>query len=355
MVQSAGMTVTAPGTIMDLATDRVVVLALMAAAAFGAGWLLPKGWATRRSVAVGGLAAATILLVAVLVPSIGREVNGARRWITIGPVGFQPSELAKWAMVLFIAWFAVTRSGGLRTWSRGTLPAAAVIGLVCGLVVLEDLGTAIMIGLVATMLLLASGASMKHLAAVATVGAGGVVVAILAAPYRIARLQTFLDPWADPAGAGYHVIQSMKALAGGGLGGRGLGTGIQKFGYLPEDTTDFIFAIVVEELGFAGCVLVVALLAGLVWAGWSIVQQQRSPHAQLLALGITATVALQGLVNLLVVTGLAPTKGIALPLVSSGGTGWLLTAFMLGLLARLDPTPRRTARSPSATPAGPRL
>jgi cell division protein FtsW len=140
----------------------------------------------------------------------------------------------------------------------------------------------------------------------------------------------------------------MTAIHGGGIGGRGLGNGIQKFGYLPEDTTDFIFSIITEEFGLLGATMVVGLFVCLLWAGWRILTAQRNPRRQLLALGIVATVSMQALMNLLVVTGMAPTKGIALPLVSSGGTGWLLTAFMLGVLARLDPTITSRADLPAA-------
>ena len=173
------------------------------------------------------------------------------------------------------------------------------------------------------------------------------LAAIAVEPYRLKRLQIFLDPWADPEGKGYHVIQSMAAIHGGGIGGRGLGNGIQKFGYLPEDTTDFIFSIITEEFGLLGTTLLVGLFITLLWAGWRIVTSQVRPERQLLALGIVAMISLQTLMNLLVVTGLAPTKGIALPLVSSGGTGWVMTAFMLGVLARLDPTAPAAAALPN--------
>ncbi|MFW6033482.1 MAG: FtsW/RodA/SpoVE family cell cycle protein, partial [Phycisphaeraceae bacterium] len=151
-----------------------------------------------------------------------------------------------------------------------------------------------------------------------------------------ARLTAFRDPWADPAGAGYHAIQSMVTIAQGGLTGRGVGNGIQKFGYVPEDTTDFIFSIVCEELGLAGAGLVVGLYLVILWVGLGIVRDCRDTFARLVGLGVLLTVGLQVTVNVAVVTVVVPTKGIALPLVSSGGTGWVLTAFALGLLASLD-------------------
>ena len=147
-------------------------------------------------------------------------------------------------------------------------------------------------------------------------------------PYRLQRLTVFLNPWADPLGAGYHPIQSMLTIAQGGLIGRGLGNGIQKFGYLPEDTTDFIFAVVCEELGLTGAVLVIGLYLLLIWMGWSILCNCKDRFGRLFALGVLTMIGLQTIINLAVVTVLAPTKGIALPLLSKGGTGWILTAFL---------------------------
>jgi len=340
VVQSAGMTVTAPGTASGLLTHRTVLLAGAAAAALLLARLLPPSLITSRVAAILPFAAASVLLVLVLVPGIGKEVNGAKRWIEIGPLGFQPSEIAKWTTILLVAWYASRRGRMLGRLVAGLGPILLLVSFVCALTMLEDLGTALLIGVVAVILLLAAGARLWHLAVLGLPAAAAVVVAIRAEGYRMTRLQAFLDPWADPAGSGYHIIQSLKAISGGGIGGRGLGNGVQKFGYLPEDTTDFIFSIITEELGLLGCGLVVVLFLALLWAGWRIIQLQVQPQRQLIALGIAATITTQALINLLVVTGLAPTKGIALPLVSSGGTGWILTAFMLGILCRLDPTPR---------------
>jgi len=181
-------------------------------------------------------------------------------------------------------------------------------------------------------------------------GLAAVGLAILASPYRVARLTAFLDPYADPQGTGYHMIQSMGAVAGGGFFGRGLGHGLQKFGYLPEDRTDFLFAIICEELGTPGAALVVFLFAGLLLAGLAIVRREPDRLLRLMGVGVITTVGLQAVINLAVVTGLGPTKGIALPLVSSGGTGWILTAFSLGLLVAID---RRGSAEPAAVIAPP--
>ena len=170
------------------------------------------------------------------------------------------------------------------------------------------------------------------------VGILGVVGAILTSPYRMKRVTAFMDPYADPQGIGYHTIQALVAVAGGNGWGRGLGHGLQKFGYLPEGESDFIFAIICEELGIAGAALVIALFGTLVWAGFMVMRRERDPVLRLFTMGIIATVSMQAIINLAVVTGLAPTKGIALPLLSSGGTGWILTAFSLGLLVAVDRT-----------------
>ncbi len=283
--------------------------------------------------AVAGLVA---LLAAVHVPGIGHEVNGARRWVSIGPIGFQPSEIAKWAMVLVLAWYGAQRVVVMGQVRRGLLLPMVPIGMVCLLIVTEDLGTAVLIGGVGVLVLIAAGARLHHAALVAAPALASIAAAIITSPYRINRLRAFLDPWQDPQGIGYHMIQSMTAVGGGGLAGRGLGNSVQKFGYLPEDTTDFIFAIICEELGLTGAAVIVCLYAGLLLAGMSIISAARSAFERLLALGILATIGLQALMNMLVVTGLAPTKGIALPLISSGGTGWVMTAFALGLLVAMD-------------------
>jgi hypothetical protein len=189
-----------------------------------------------------------------------------------------------------------------------------------------------------TIVLLGAGARIRHFAAFVPVAAFGVFMAIMTSPYRVARITAFLDPYADPKGEGYHMIQSLATVSGGGVFGRGIGHGLQKFGYLPEDTTDFLFAVVCEEIGLVGAIIVVALYAGIVWTGTHIIARERNTLLKLVTLGIVGTFCVQALINLMVVTGLGPTKGIALPLMSSGGTGWILTAFMLGVVVSIDRT-----------------
>ncbi len=286
-------------------------------------------------------------IVLVHVPGIGREVNGASRWITIGPVTFQPSEIAKWGMPLVLAWWCCSRGEKLRTFWGGFVPPIAFAALVAMGIAIEDLGTATLVMLIALIVVVAAGCRWWHAALLAPVAIVGFVGLIIVSPYRVNRIIAYLDPYADSQGIGYHIIQSMGAISGGGVAGRGLGNSVQKFGYLPEGTTDFIYAIICEETGIIGAFLVITLYALLLWCGWLVIGALRetrasvqtprlAPYSQLVGLGILATIGFQALINILVVTGLAPTKGIALPLLSRGGTGWMLTCLSLGLIMSMD-------------------
>ena len=291
------------------------------------------------------LAIAVVACVCVVgtayIPGLSREVNGSRRWVSLPLPGLraisvQPSEIVKWGLVLVIAVYGAMAGGRMRWFFRGLAPALIAAALVAGAVAKEDLGTGVLIAAVAGVMLLAAGARLWHFLVFIPPLAAGAVVLIVTNPYRLTRIETFLNPYMQPQGSGYHMIQSMLAVAGGEGFGRGLGYGLQKFGYLPEDTTDFLFAIICEELGIAGAAVVIFLYIAMLWAGLAIVRRQSSMVLKLLGLGIIATVGFQALINLAVVTGLGPTKGIALPLVSSGGTGWILTAASLGLLVAMD-------------------
>lgn len=371
MVQSAGMQVTpigeagAPGaevTAESLLTSSTAQHLLIALAAMGIASLLPvrriANWFERRAWMPpagdsGLLAIGAVLLVGILVtvyvPGIARPRYGAHRWVDLRIPGFtsmQPSEFAKWGLVLLIAFYAARlakegRDGFARFWS-GFVPPIIAIGLVCSVVVLEDLGTAVLMGLASALVLLASGARIKHFAVFVPPAAALVVAAVMTSDYRMKRITAFLRPYEDPDGIGYQMIQSLSTISGGGIAGRGLGGGLQKFGYLPEDTTDFLFAVVCEELGVAGALVVVLLYATIAWIGTQIAHDERSVLLRLITIGVVATFTIQALMNLMVVTGLGPTKGIALPLMSSGGTGWLVTSFCLGLVISIDRTKAHT-------------
>ena len=345
MVNSAAMSVSSsPITPQEMLTGRPVIYAALSVLA-----MLMVGYVdVRRLYTQRGLLnpVAWLLLISaglcamVLAPGLGRSVNGASRWLYIGPRGwnlsFQPSELAKWAMVLAMAWWGARRAGAMRSFVYGFGPALMILGVVCGLVVIEDLGTAVLIGAVGVLVLVAAGARVWQAGLLIPPAVAGVAALIAFSPYRMRRITSFIDPWADPQGAGYHLVQSLNTIQEGGLTGRGLGNSVFKFGYLPEDTTDFLFAVICGELGAAGAFLVVAIYVGMMAAGLAVVRECRHAFGRLLGLGVLLTIGLQAMINLAVVTGLIPTKGIALPLLSNGGTGWVMTSAAVGLLVAID-------------------
>jgi cell division protein FtsW len=277
------------------------------------------------------------LLALVLVPALGQEINGTRRWLRWGPISLQPTELAKLALVLYLADFLARRRESIESFWRGFLPPLLVTGLMAGLVLRQpDLGSSVALVAVVLCMLYVAGARHVHMA---LVGAASVPVAVLAvtgASYRLRRVFAFLDPWADPRGAGFQIIQSYLALGGGGLAGRGLGESKQKLFYLPEPHTDFLFAIVGEELGFVGAVCTVGLFGLLLWRGIRIALRVTDPFGALAAIGVTAMLATQALVNLGVVVGLLPTKGLPLPFVSFGGSSLLVGMASIGLLLNVS-------------------
>ena len=342
-----------PGrNVMDTVLGKEGRMAMIAVLAMVIGTFIP----VERLAALKGLAApapwlltfmVTLLLMTLLV---GREAHGAVRWLEIGGFGFQPSEIAKWGLPAVIAWHCVRHADGMHRFFTGVLPPLVLGGVVCVLIAKEDLGTAVLVMTVCMLMLLVAGARVVHLAALAPIGMVGFVGFVLMSPERQRRITAFMDPFEHSGTDAYQLIQSMGAIAEGGFGGRGLGHSLQKFDYLPFDHTDFIFAIVCEELGFFGAALLIAILVGILLAGLSIITGRSSPaagdeelaetampaYSRLFGFGILITFGFQAAINIAVVTGLAPTKGIALPLVSQGGTGWVLTAFSLGLVMSMD-------------------
>lgn len=283
------------------------------------------------------LLVAGCLLVLVLVPPIGQAINGTRRWIRLGSVSFQPVELAKLALVLYLAAFLSRKQEDLADFRRGVLPPLAVAGGFAALVFAQpDLGNCLTLVALTFALLFLAGGRVRHLALVLAPAAPLLALAIWAAPYRLRRITAFVDPWSDPRGGGFQIIQSWLALGNGGWLGQGIGASKQKLFYLPESHTDFIFAIVGEELGFLGATAVVALFAIFVWRGLRIGLRAPDPFGAYLALGITVLVATQTLVNLGVVTGLLPTKGLPLPFISFGGSALLVTMLSTGVLLNIS-------------------
>lgn len=270
-----------------------------------------------------------------LIPDVGHTVNGATRWLKVGSITFQPSELVKWTMILAIAWWCARRRGVMHKLFTGVLPPALLVGGVCALIVLQDLGTGVLIAGAAGVMLLAAGMRVWVLVPGIVAAGVGIFYAIMAEPYRVQRLMVYRDPWSDPMGTGYHPIQSQLAFAQGGVPGSGLGHSIQKY-YIPEDTTDFIFPVLTEELGIAGAALVIALFLTILWTGLGVVKESKDPFSRLVGLGVLVMLGTQAAINIAVVTVVVPTKGIALPLVSAGGTGWIMCAFAIGLVAAID-------------------
>ncbi|MBT9252515.1 MAG: putative lipid II flippase FtsW [Brockia lithotrophica] len=278
------------------------------------------------------LASAYVFLVLVLVPHVGTEVNGSRSWLRFGGLSFQPSEFAKLALLLYLAAFVANRGERIARFREGFLPPLFVGGSLAFLVLLEnDLGTAaILLGTTLVVLYL-SGADLRHLLLVGVVAAAGIALAILLVPYRMNRLFAFLDPWSDPQGRGYHLIQSLYAIAHGRLGGVGLGYGTQKAYYLPYAHNDFIFAVVIEELGAIGGALLLFLLASLVLRIAFLAARTDDPFARTLAYGIAASLSIQTMFNLGGVTGLLPITGVTLPFISYGGTSLVLSLGEVGI------------------------
>jgi len=291
--------------------------------------------------AVPGLIACFALLCLVLVPGVGVVRGGARSWLGIGSFGIQPSEFMKLAMIVFLARYLSERQREMASFTRGLLPALAVLGAAFGLIMLQpDLGTgAVMIG-ASLMVIYAAGARIAHLAALGLLGLAGLAALIAAAPYRLQRIIAFLDPWQDPQGAGYQAIQSLYAVGPGGLLGLGLGMSRQKYGYLPEPPTDFIFSILAEELGFVGGALLILLFLLLVWRGMRTAIAVADPFGSFLAAGIVAIFAVQVLINIGVVIGLLPVTGITLPLVSYGGSSLTLLLTAIGILLNISRSAR---------------
>jgi len=281
------------------------------------------------------LVIAFVSLVAVLF--VGTEAGGARRWIGFGFFNVQPSEIMKYALINYLAYHAATARDKLRGFWQGLVPPLAVMGAAFVLVVLEpDFGTGVAMAATAFIVLFASGANVWHLAGVALLSVPGLAYLVYAEPYRMRRLLAFLDPWADRMDAGWNVVQSLLAIGSGGLFGLGLGEGRQKYLYVPEQHTDFIFAILGEELGFVGTSTVVLLFALLAWRGYRVALRAPDMYGCILAVGITTMIVFQALLNIGVVTGSLPATGITLPFISFGGSSLVVTLGAVGILLNIS-------------------
>lgn len=277
------------------------------------------------------------LLVLVLVPGVSQEINGARRWIGFGPLSFQPSEPMKIAFVVYLAAVLAEAPERVRHFWRGLMPHLALLGLIFGLIMLEpDLGTALSISATVVLMLFAAGMRFAHMVGLGTAALPLVGLLIYIEPYRLRRLLSFVDPFADPQGSGYHIIQALYALGSGALFGAGLGRSRQKYFYLPEQHTDFIFAILGEELGFIGGAVVILLFVLFAWRGFMVAATAPDGFGALLAVGLTAMIVIQAAINIGVVTSSLPITGIPLPFLSYGGTSLVFTLAGLGVLLNVS-------------------
>jgi cell division protein FtsW len=278
-----------------------------------------------------------VLLVLVLIPGIGNVRNGSRSWIGVGAFSVQPSEFMKLAMIAFLAKFLAEKQKLITSFKSGLLPSLGLVFTAFALIMLQpDLGTGtVMVGTCVVMIFI-SGARVMHFVYLGLLGVAGFVGLIASAPYRMDRITSFLDPWKDPLGTGFQMIQSLYAIGPGGLFGLGLGESRQKFFYLPEPQTDFIFAIIAEELGFIGGSFVLLLFSLLLWRGVRIALGAPDLYGSLLATGIIAMIAIQVMINIGVVTGLMPVTGITLPFLSYGGSSLTLMLMAVGVLLNVS-------------------
>ncbi len=290
-----------------------------------------------RKLAIPILIGMVVLLVMVLVPSLGIAAKGARRWLRLGPIAIQPAEMVKLAAVIYVAAYLTKKAEKIMVFRAGLMPVLIVIGVLSGLVLLEpDLGTVVVMGLVSIVLLFLGGAKIAHLSGLVLCTIPIVLALVLGSSYRRQRLMTFLAPWKDPSDAGFQITQSFLAFGSGGPFGVGLGAGKQKLFFLPEAHTDFVLALVGEELGLAGTATVILLFAVFVWRGFQIAARARVPFGKYMGLGITLLIGIQALVNAAVVTGLLPTKGLTLPFVSYGGSSLVVNFVGVGMLLSIS-------------------
>ena len=278
-----------------------------------------------------------ILIVLVIIPGIGTIRNGSRSWFGIGSFGIQPSEFMKLAIIIFISKYLVKNEKNINNFKKTVLPILLILGLVFALIMLQpDFGTGVIILMISISILFIAGVNLKFFLKLGVLGIIGIVVLILIAPYRIKRILSFLNPLSDPLGSGFQIIQSLYAIGPGGLFGLGLGNSIQKHFYLPEPQTDFIFAIISEELGIVGCIIVVVLFLLIIINGFYIAKKQDDLFSKYLAFGITFWIAFQSLLNLMVVVGIIPVTGVTLPFLSYGGSSLLINMISMGILINIS-------------------
>jgi cell division protein FtsW len=297
-----------------------------------------------------------LLLIAVLIPGVGVEVKGARRWIELGPMSFQPSELVKLSALIYTASIMTKKQPVMDSFKRAVLPPLIVLGLLCSLIVIEPhYSTTIIILSSCMVVIFCAGLRFRHFLFLASTGIPVLMWVMIMEPYRIKRLATLFNPWKNPTADGYQIIQSLYAIGPGGLTGSGLGNSIQKMAYLPEAHTDFIFAIVAEELGFIGGTLLITLFIALILRGIRISLRAPDQFGMLLGIGITSLIGIEALFNLGVVTAMLPVTGVPLPFISYGGSSLMLGMASLGILLNISrytdiPAKQKKPQGPVSVP-----
>ncbi len=300
-------------------------------------------YAQLKKVAYPGMLLSIILLVILLIPGVGIRRGGAMRWLNVGGISFQVTEMVKIAIVVFLAHLLARKASQLKNFSKGILFPLIIISLVILLVLLEpDFGTAVIIAAILFLMLSIAGSRIKHLlvllAAFVPIG----VLLILYKGYRVARLTAFLDPWKDASNTGFQIIQSLLSFGSGGTFGVGIGDGMQKLFYLPEPHTDFILSTIAEESGFIGVTIVIALFALFALRGFTIALKAPDLFGTLLAAGLTMVIALEAFINIAGVMGLIPLKGLVLPFLSYGGTAFIMSMTTVGILLNISAQAART-------------
>jgi len=304
---------------------------------------LPYTWL--RGVAYAGMGVSLVLLAAVFLPGIGVTKGGARRWLNLGIFTFQVAELVKVLVVIFLAHFLTRKSAHIQEFLKGFLLPLAVVMVPVALILKQpDFGSAVLIVTVAMAVLFIAGARFRYLAGSVLALIPVAVVLVMSKGYRMARWQTFLDPWKDPQHTGFQIIQSFLSFGSGGPFGVGLGDGMQKLFYLPEPHTDFILSIIAEESGFIGICTVIVLFGLLIFRGFVIAFRVQDTFGSLLASGLTILLALEAFINIAGVMGLIPTKGMALPFLSYGGTALIVSCMAVGILLNLSTYQKSTLR-----------
>ncbi|MBR5782672.1 MAG: putative lipid II flippase FtsW [Clostridia bacterium] len=305
-------------------------LVIMLVIAFG----LKPDWLRKRTMII--LVIALILAVLVLIPGVGIKVNGARRWLGVGGLRLQPSEVVKFAMIVFLSSYVARNYERLKKFNS-LLPAVLTLVLFTGLVAIEThISGAILIFCVGVIMLLIGGMSIRTFLTFGGVGVGAITLIVLFTDYAKERINTWLDPFLDPLGDGFQTIQSLYAISSGGLGGLGLGQSRQKHLYLPEPHNDYIFSIICEELGFIGALVVILLFVLLIWRGFTIAFHHKDRFSSMLVIGIVSRVAIQAIFNMMVVTNLFPSTGISLPFFSYGGTALVILMAEVGIVLRIS-------------------